>query len=416
MIRRSLLWAAGLLLVASACTADEASDEGSATTSIAGTTTTAVSSQPTRVADLPGRLVVLDFDGNIFTIDPDGSDPAQVTDDGGESARYAQPSFSPVSDTIAWAEITTAGTGLGSSDGRGRERVSIPMTAPPFYMFWSPDGSGIGVLHNGLQGTIEFEMVDVESASAEVVASGAPFYFSWSPDSSQVAVHAQLDVFAAIDLDGNTTDLGSTDAGYQAPHWTPTGIFHLADDGLELRDPAGEAEILVSVPGPVAFVSNRQGTRVAVQSFVSEDPPGISAALSETPHLPSNAVVVLEVATGEMLEVTPNPSIGFFWSPDGEALLVLEPRGASSGEMGVLVWKDGEARELSVIAPQPSFVGEVLRFFDQYGQSLQLWSPDSSAFALAGAINGEPGVWVQNIDGDAPVKVFEGDWAVWSNG
>jgi hypothetical protein len=60
-------------------------------------------------------------------------------------------------------------------------------------------------------------------------------------------------------------------------------------------------------------------------------------------------------------------------------------------------------------------VDEVLQFFDQYGQSLQLWSPDSAAFALVGAIKGDPGVWVHTIGGGDPVKVYDGSWVSWSN-
>ncbi|HEY4606592.1 MAG TPA: hypothetical protein VIH55_03000, partial [Acidimicrobiia bacterium] len=170
-----------------------------------------------------------------------------------------------------------------------------------------------------------------------------------------------------------------------------------------------------TVPGPIALVANPQGTKVAVQSFIPDDGGGISAALSETPLLPSNVVVVVDVATGEIAEVTDDPSIGFFWSPDGEALLVLVPTGGLA-EVRPLVWSDGRTRELTAIAPQPSFVSDVLRFFDQYAQSLQLWSPDSSAIALVGAVEGEQGVWVHGVNGGDPVKVADGLWAVWSNG
>lgn len=414
-MRRPLILTAGLVLVASACTTDGTPDVGPGTTS-QPPTTAAPGPATVDVSDLPGRLVVLDDGGDIVTIDPDGSDPVSITDDAGESARYAQPSFSPVTDTLAWAEITPDGTGLGSSDGRGEDRVSIPMNAPPFFMYWSPDGNGIGVLHNSVQGTIEFEIVDVGAGTTEVVASGAPFYFSWSPDSTQVAVHVQLEVFAALDRDGNQTDLGATAPGYQAPHWTESGIIHLGASGLELRDPSGGPRILATAPGPVAFVTNPQGTRVAVQSFVEEDRPGINATLSETPALPSNSVVILDVASGDVVEVTQSLSVGLFWSPDGEALLVLKPNDDGSGDLDVLMWRGGETTELLSMAPHPAFVEGVLQFFDQYGQSLQIWSPDSSAVALAGAVDNEQGVWVQSVAGGDPVRVFEGSWAAWSNG
>ena len=411
MLRRLFVLSAGLVVIA-ACTVDGDSDPSPVgTTPVA---TTEVSSEPTAVSELPGRLVVLDTDGNIVTIEPDGSDPLAVTDDAGESARYSQPSWSPQSDRIAWAEIATTGFGVGLSDPDGEDRTTIPMSAPPFYMYWSPDGQGMGVLHNGPQGAIEFELIDVDTLTSSIVASGTPFYFSWSPDSDRVVIHVGGDTFDTIDLEGVTTDLGATGGAYQSPHWTRSGIFHLGVNGLEVRDPSGEAQILATAPGSIALVANQQGTRVAVRSFVPDDQGGISAALSETPALPSNAVVVVDVASGEVSEVISSPSIGFFWSPDGEALLVLEPTGGAA-EASVLVWQDGKTRSLSTIVPQTSFVTEVLQFFDQYSQSLQLWSPDSSAVVLVGIVDGEEGIWVQGVETGAPVKVFDGGWAAWSN-
>ena len=374
---------------------------------------TKATAPPPDLSDLPGRLVVIDSAGDIVTIDPDGSDPAPITDDAGEAALYRQPTFSPVADRLAWAELTSAGAGLGSSDGAGGDRIAVTMSSLPFFTYWSPDGSRIGVLHNGSQGSIEFEVVDVGAATTEVLATGTPFYFSWSPEGSQVAVHVELESFATLDLEGNATDLGATAIGYQAPHWTPAGIIHLGENEIELRQVDGSARALATTPGPVAFVANRQGTRLAVQYFVAGETPGIEAALSEIPELPSNRVVVIDVETGELSEVVDSPSIGLFWSPDGETLLALRPSSNRPGELATLIWRDGESTELSTIAPHPAFVEEVLQFFDQYGQSLQLWSPDSSAFALVGAIEGDSGVWVHPVHGE-PVDVYEGSWASWS--
>jgi hypothetical protein len=379
------------------------------------TATPTTEARPTDVADLPGRLVIVDDAGNVVLIAPDGSNPVPVTEDAGDTAGYRQPSFSPVSDTVVWSEIDADGSGLGWSDETG-ERASVPMAAPPFFIFWSPDGNGIGVLHNSPTGTIDFELVDVAAATSEVVAQGSPFYFSWSPDSSQVAAHVQGDLFGTIDLAGDGSDLGATASGYQAPHWIPGGILHLADEGLELRQPGGEAQIVATVPGPVSFVANRQGTHVAIQSFLDgeEAPPGVNVAISETPTIPGNEVVVLEVASGQVMDVVDSSSLGLFWSPDGESLLVLVPVEGGMTELDILVWREGQVTELSRFSPHPSLVTDVLRFFDQYGQSLQVWSPDSSAFVLPGAIDDETGIWVHTIAGGEPVNVADGSWAAWS--
>ena len=410
MSRPSLRLACVLLLAATACTTEAAT---TTSTPEPGATT---SPPTTDVSDLPGRLVVLDGEGDIVTLDPDGSNPTPVTDDAGAGTVYRQPTFSPVADQLAWAEISGAGFGLGSSGGDGADRARVPMSSPPFFTFWSPDGSGIGVLHNSTQGaSIDFEMVDVAAGTSQVLASGSPFFFSWSPDSSQVAVHVELAIFATLDRIGGTEDLGATADGYQAPHWTPDGIIHLADDGLELRPISGENRVLATVPGPVSFVANPQGTRVAIQSFAESEAPGINAAVSPIPALPVNRVMVLDMESGELVEAAAGVSVGLFWSPDGEKLLVLRLGIEGTGELTTVLWADGDSTELSSMAPHPLFAQEVLQFFDQYGQSLQLWSPDSAAFALPGAIDGDTGVWVHALGGGDPVNVHDGSWVSWSN-
>ena len=154
---------------------------------------------------------------------------------------------------------------------------------------------------------------------------------------------------------------------------------------------------------------------MAVQSFVEEEtPPGVNAAITETPAIPSNTVVVIDIESGEMSEVVASTSIGLFWSPDGESLLLLNPDEGGAPSWRHPVWRAGGTTELSTTSPDPAFVADVLRFFDQYGQSLQLWSPDSAAFALPGAIEGDPGIWVQLAGGD-PVNVHEGSWVSWSS-
>jgi TolB protein len=269
----------------------------------------------------------------------------------------------------------------------------------------------MAVLHNGSTGALELEMVDAVAGTSEVVAEGAPLYFSWSPAGDQIVAHIEEETLVGIGLDGVTRDLGPTATGYAAPTWITDGIVHLAPGGLALRAEGGAVSTLATVRPPVAMVANPDGSRIAVQSY-ADDESGISAALAAVPSLPANEVVVLDRATGEISQVTEGLSVGFFWSPDGEKLLVLQPSGP--GEMEVLVWDEGETTPQFLMTPQPSFVRDVLQFFDQYAQSLRLWSPDSRAVALAGAVEGEAGVWVHQIGDPAPTRVLDGTWAAWS--
>ncbi len=405
MSRRSIA-CAGLALLA-ACTGESAV---TAVTTLPVTSTTSEVS----VGDLPGSLVIVDGGGDVVVMDPDGANQVLVTDDGGERARYTQPFWSPQSDRLAWSEFSTSGTGVAMSGVDGSDRVLVPMSSPPFYMNWSPDGEAIGVLNSGPR-TIQFEFVDVDAATSSVVAGGSPFYFSWSPASDRIVVHVQGEVFATLDLEGKPEDLGATGRDYQSPHWTPSGIFSLGAGGLELRALGGGPRLLATTGGPVALVANSEGTRLAVQSIVPEDPDGVSAAIAEIPALPVNRVVVIDVETGVLDTVTETSSIGFFWSPDGESLLILEPH--PQGEaLAVRVWKDGETTTLIELVPHPLFVRDVLQFFDQYAQSLRLWAPDSSAVVLPGAVDQDLGIWVLPIAGGVPVKAANGQWAAWSGG
>ena len=53
-------------------------------------------------------------------------------------------------------------------------------------------------------------------------------------------------------------------------------------------------------------------------------------------------------------------------------------------------------------------------FFPQYAQSLSFWAPDSSAFAFAGQVEGQGGIWVQDLAEDSPTMVSDGTWVAWS--
>ena len=228
-----------------------------------------------------------------------------------------------------------------------------------------------------------------------------------------MAVHVGGATFGTIEPGGELMDLGSTTAVYQALRWTTAGIFHIDSGGLELV--TGDDEVLLAeLPGePVYFVPNAQGTKVAIESFTDE--PAGSTAATGVASVKANAVSVLDVTTGEVDVASEDTSIGFFWSPDGECLLMLQLTG-STGEVDVSVWRDGETTPLVRMTPPISFFQDVLQYFDQYAQSLQLWSPDSASVALPGQIGEESGVWVIPTDGAEPSLVSDGEWVAWSYG
>jgi len=396
-----------VLLVAVAACTQNPEESPSTTSPVASTSSTTKASPPN-----PGRLAVLDSEDGVVVMDPDGANRQVVTEGAGEGnpSLFMQPVWSPDGATLAWGQRTGTGFGVGISTPGTDLITTLSTPNLPFYTYWSPDSRHLGVLHNGTSG-VQFQIVDVSEESTSLLDEDAPFYFSWSPEGEMVVTHAGATRAETLTPDGERMELEPTTANYLAPQWTPRGVFHVVGDRLVLEDDQGERRPVAEVSGLTLFVANSEGTRVALQS-AGQDGDGLTAATEDFPQVATGAVVVVDVETGETEVVHDSSSVGFFWSPDGRSLLVLAP---AEGRLTPQVWSvDGTEAEYPSFRPTQALVQEVLPFFPQYAQSVSFWSPDSSAFALAGSVEGETGVWVQALDGDAPTRVSEGSWVSWS--
>ena len=400
---RRFTWALGLLLAVAACTSSTSSIDDPTSSSTDDATTTSTSSTDSIVG--PGRLVVVDGDGDIVALDPDGSNRTPITDDAGDTAIYSQPIWSLDGASLAWGQVTPDGFAVGIRSVEAGASTTIETPHLPFYMHWAPDNHKIGILHNGSAG-LDFAMVDVTEATSTVVDSGSPFYFSWSPDSDRIVTHVGPERFEIVEPDGARERAGSTSSNYLAPQWTPAGIFHVDDGFLVVDQVDGERRQVVEVGVFTTFVVNTQGTQVAVQS--TGGTPAISVGLVDVVAVPSEVVVVVDVATGESEVVTQRPALGFFWSPNGESLLLMTPTGEG---MQATVWGvGGDKTDYEEFRPSVFLVRDMFPFFPQYAQSLSYWSPDSTAFTYAA----DDGIWVQQLDSDISNKISDGTWVAWS--
>lgn len=395
-------WLLAFALTLVSCTGNSTA-ETTTTSTTAATTTTAPA-----VTD-PGRLVILDRAGDVVVLDPDGSNRIPVTDDAGTSAVYTQPIWAPDAQRLAFGQITSEGFSVGLHDLIGAETSTITTGNLPFYMSFSPGGDRLGVLHNGSAG-IDFNLVDVGAGTIDRVDTGAPFYFSWSPDNDLLVTHVGADRVETIDANGERTSLEPTGPMYLAPQWTPAGVFHVVDDTLVVESEDGTRGTVAGVSGLAMFVTNRQGTRVAMQS--TGDGGAIEVAFSDPQTAASNRVVVIDVTTGDIAEVTDELALGFFWSPDGEKLLTLVP--SDPGVMPQVWTAGGTVADYPEYIPPTTMLQNTFPFFPQYAQSVSFWAPDSSAFAFAGDVQERPGVWVQSLDEDMPEMISGGRWVAWS--
>ena len=344
------------------------------------------------------RLAIVNEDGDVVTVSADGTDPEVVTANV-EGGRLFQPVWSPDGESLAWGRIGPPGAAVAiASSGEVDE---IETDDLPFYISWAPDSTRLALLHNRSGGEIDLVMVDADSLSSSKIEHGAPFYFSWERDSSSVVAHIGDDRFVRLGVDGSMEPLGPTDRGYLAPFVTDAGVAHLLDGNLTL---GGEA--VARVPGSALLVANDDGTRIAIAAA------GGGVTVADAPAIPPNRLVVVDVRTGEIEEVSSSPAAGFFWSPEGESLLALV---IGDNELIPTVWRPGRGVvAFESFRPPQSFLQEVLPFFPQYAQSFSLWAPDGTAFAYPGEMDGDSGIWIQALDDTAPVRVTDGTWVTWS--
>lgn len=395
------VWIVALVLLSVACSRDAVETETTPTS----TTTTA-----TTIPSDPGRLVVLDSVGNVVVLDPDGENRIAITDDAGpNSAAYAQPVWSPDASTLAWGQVTEDGFAVGILNTTTDELTTVPTENLPFFTSWSPDGDTIGVLHNGTSGVV-FRMVDVSAGTSEALDEDTPFYFTWSPEGDRVITHAGAERVESLSTDGIREPRDPTAPGYLAPQWTARGVFHIVDDQLIVEDTSGGRVAVADVSGLTMFVANPTGDMIALQSTGAE-PDAVEVALAATPEVPQGDVNVVDVGSGDVATASESPAAGFFWSPDGRSLLVLE---ASSAGVTPLVWSAEGVVDYPSFRPPASMVQNTFPFFPQYAQSVRFWAPDSQAFTFAGQVGDESGVWVQELEDASPTRVSDGVWVAWS--
>ncbi|HET7375574.1 MAG TPA: hypothetical protein VFK30_02635, partial [Anaerolineae bacterium] len=129
--------------------------------------------------------------------------------------------------------------------------------------------------------------------------------------------------------------------------------------------------------------------------------------------------------------------VAFFWSPDGQHLAYLTVDTSQPGPVGRIgglaaprvkqqptayfTWHviDLQTQHtLNLISFEPAdAMVYMAQYFDQFAQSIEVWSPDSQSLVLAGTpLNGRSGVYVIDASSaNSPATyVGPGDFAIWS--
>jgi len=412
--------AAFLLIVAGACTSEPARPDLPDVTIDLPTGPTnedpsdsPAATVPSNVAGLAGRLAVLDAGGNLITVNPDGSDHVVLAEIEPGRSQVRQPTWSP-DGRVAWVqvEVTEAGSlaaAIVSAGADGTEPAEVRTSIVPFYLSWDPTSSRIAYLGSPSE-DIELGILELTGRSSGTpLDTGQPFYLSWAPAGDQLLVHVGQDRLERLGIDGSRTTVDDRPGAFSAPVWTADGrtfvygSFGAQGQRLVVHDVETEKRrTLVPYDELLTFVVSPDGERIAFQ------------VLEQGGALP---LTVIDIGTGETAEITDAPTLAYFWSPAGERLLYLDPDPVQ-GQLWYrwAVWDGTQSFVTPRFAPSTLIAGEYLPFFQQYAQSMTLWSPDGSAFAYAGVNEaGEEGIWIQSARPDrAPVLVGDGNFVAWS--
>ncbi len=366
---------------------------------------------------LPGRLAV----GSgpfVAVVNPDGSNGVLVG--GGDGVIATQPTWSTEGALIAWSEVTPNESAITVYDPASGGSLTSRLDGPPaFYLQWNGSDQMVGYLRNDPGGEgLEAGVVRPGDISM-VYDRGAPHYFQWAAERDFWVSHVGDDRLALVSID-EVIDLDVALGTFATPMWIDEDRFLFASsDGLRIFDLGGiEGELFPTAPGTTTFTVNPTGTHAAYLE------PSTTGAQDDS-AITDGGLRVVDLATGDVVTVTTEPVVVWEWSPDGNRLAWTGLDRADAANLAKLhVWDQVSGTEVSSTPsyrPSQLAVASYYPFFTQYAVSHTSWSPDSSAFAFAGSVDGDIGIWVHVIadpEADLPgvdaARVAVGDIAFWS--
>ena len=381
---------------------------------LAGCTITVGSTSTTEPRVAGDLVVVATTDGAIVVHDPDGTETNRFAS--ASDSFFRQPTWLDET-TVVFSEVGDhALTAFDVVSGEVRWRS--PMETPPFFFAPAPFGSDFVTtsLRNDPRGGLIAELIDSEGV-ATFLGDESPFYTSWSPEGDLIAINNpgdHLDVWE----DGQFWTIVDPSGGYQTPVWLERGLVIVRDVGdqrfLSIWDLEGFQDV-ATLEGSAAFVG--AGDRIAIKTNgprSETDPDGVRAAIrvQKIPSIPTDTLVVVDLDTGRIQRVTEEPTAVFQLDPTGDRLLYAE----ASTEVGLIwsIWDDGTVTEVAGYRPNVQWIGELVPFFDQYAQSVHLWSDSGDYVAFPASIQAAPVVVVYDIATGTKTIIEDATWSSWA--
>jgi TolB protein len=403
-------------------------------------------SQRTIATGPVNRIAFSDGKGSIFTVNPDGTGLATIGK--GSSAdgefRYTFPVWSPDGGTVSFSSFFVVGNAVSQSalhradaDGNGViVTLAIDPTSQsgvgpgvPHFSTWSPKGDRIGLTTSGEFGIGSMLLGSHSGEDSKGIAIGAPLYINWAPDGSAILVH-QDEGLHLISVDGSTSGfpqtVGTGSVAYNSPSWSPDSAQFAHVESI-----SGNTSVVITSVNDLdtSEIVGDGDTRVGL----GWSPTGQEIAIARSSGTSSHTLSIYDLEIGQERVIHEGETRAFWWSPDGKNLAIIEdsPDVEFAHKWSVIDVKSGELTPLVTQVTSDEFLF-VQVFFDQYAESHNIWSPDSSSIVISGALLDiesvlTPGgalklpdefdshIWVIDVDGsDEPVSVGSGTIASWS--
>lgn len=360
------------------------------------------------LAQLPGQLAV-GAGPVVALVNPDGSVGRIVG--GGDGVIATQPTWSNEGALLAWSEVTPNASAITVFDPASDGLLSSPLDGPPaFYLQWNSADQLIAYLRNDPGGSgVEAGAVRLGD-EPEVFDRGSPHFFSWAPERDFWVSFVDGDRLSLVSAE-EVIPLEDPTREFSTPMWVDDDRFvYAGPNGLEVFDLDGlDPQSFPVAPGALTFTVAPTGTHIAYLEPETEEEPA--------------TLRTLEVATGAVETVTTESVVTWEWSPDGSRLLWTGLDRADAANLAQLhVWSVETASEISMtpsFRPSQLTISSYLPFFPQYSVSHTTWAPDSSAFAFAGSIEADTGIWVHALPTDEragvdAARIAVGDVVFWS--
>jgi len=402
-----------------------------------------------------GLIAYVGPDNNIYIVDQSGTKPVQVTEDahtgGSDYLIYSVPTWSLDGQSLAFAAYSGSGTSstpttsqlfVAKKDGQSLvEAYSSPDYL--IYYYWSPDSRHLSFLSDTSGSSLALKIISPDGGEPETLDVGQPYYWSWSPDSQSILAHVGDNTpgfpshLSVLQLTENVTEEGLAikPTSFKAPAYSPDGRQVLVAGETASGNPAlllanveaagQEPKTITEYTGNIAFTWSPDGKRIAY----------IASGETSAPLLLGKLVIVDPSGKQKPVELQEELAHAFFWSPDGKSIAYFTPylRPPATSEPGEdastasqseseIVWslsvldvKSGKSHLIATFSPPERFL-QILPFFDQYRQSVTLWSPDSKNLVVSSYLqDGSPGIFVVAASGNLEPRFLAEGWVgFWS--